>query len=437
MFSPREFPGLSPRNFLILVFAAVLLSCLCPRQAAFAQSPDQWTRQTSRNVYPEPALPALPAAGGRITDLTFGTEIMRVTDERDGNLNGTFYPHWPTFNADSTRLLVKRYQTGDAVYDFNPETFTLGSSYTFPRLPDNGVVITESAIWSTTDPDTLYIMGWAGPKLWAFNARSRQYSLVHDFSRDAGFASGDYLWQMSMSADCNTFAFTHKNGSYETIGYTVYRRGTDSVLLNVVSRDEDEVRIDKTGRYLVLYRSTLDASGNECVIVDLETGGRNGLKPGAPDYAPGHGDLGTGIMVAWDNDNNQFLRRDLSNPHQTTTTLDMGRDWMNQHLSMLGGDESWALVSFFSYRGGGLEPGLFHDEVLLARTDGSGQVRRLLQHRSKAQDYWAMPRASMSYDGRFVAFSSNWGGANRTDLFVARINSTPAATPTPTPTPTP
>src|SRR5947199_4888305 len=92
-----------------------------------------------RRVIPESSPPALPPAGGTFKDAAFGTEIMRVTDERDGKLNGTFYPHWPTFNADSTRLLVKRYETGDAIYSFDPVAFKLGGSRPLPRLPDNGV----------------------------------------------------------------------------------------------------------------------------------------------------------------------------------------------------------------------------------------------------------------------------------------------------------
>src|SRR5947209_6814655 len=103
-----------------------------------------------RRVIPDSPPPQLPPAGGTFRDPAFGAEIMRVTDERDGKLNGTFYPHWPTFNADSTRLLVKRYETGDAIYSFDPAAFKLGGSRPLPRLPDNGVLITEGAIWSTT-----------------------------------------------------------------------------------------------------------------------------------------------------------------------------------------------------------------------------------------------------------------------------------------------
>src|SRR5215210_3749671 len=250
-----------------LTFAAAA-ACLSGAQSARAAKPAD---ANDRRVLPEPALPALPAAGGTFRDPVFGTQIMRVTDSRDGKLNGTFYPHWPTLNADSTRLLVKRYETGDAVYSFDPVNFKLGESFVIPRLPDNGTTINEGAIWSTADPDTLYLLGWNGPKLWSLNVRARQYTLVHDFSRDASFSRGDFLWQMSMSADNDTFAFTHK-GNAGLVGYTVYRRSTDTVVLDVRSTLEDEVRIDKTGRYLNLYLSQPDTAGKATYILDLATG---------------------------------------------------------------------------------------------------------------------------------------------------------------------
>ncbi|MCL5744312.1 MAG: Ig domain-containing protein, partial [Acidobacteria bacterium] len=37
-------------------------------------------------------------------------------------------------------------------------------------------------------------------------------------------------------------------------------------------------------------------------------------------------------------------------------------------------------------------------------------------------DYWASPRADISKDGRFIAFTSNWGVPDgRTDVFVIRV----------------
>jgi hypothetical protein len=437
---------------VLLVGGAAAFSLLAPACAprpapasAAAQTPRARAPQPSkpadgndRRVLPEPALPALPAAGGTFRDPVFGTEVMRVTGERDGKLNGTFYPHWPTLNADSTRLLVKRYEAGDAVYSFDPVNFKLGASRTLPRLPDNGILITEGSIWSATDPDVLYGPTFNGPYIWALNVSTNSYKLFKDFRRERGFGPKDYLWQMSMSADGDAFAFTHKNASYKTVGYGVYRRSDDKVLLLEQNADADEVRIDKSGRYLIAYLARPDARGNDTYVHDLTKGTAVGLKPGAPDYTLSHGDVGTGFLLGWDNDENRFLRRELSDPRPFKTVLAMGADWLNQHVSLLARDETWALLSFYSYRGaGGAGPGLFHDELVLVRTDGSGRFRRLLHHRSKAQDYWETPRANLSYDGRFVAFSSNWGGSKRVDLFIARLDPPLGAGAPPTPAATP
>src|SRR5438477_12568174 len=100
--------------------------------------------------------------------------------------------------------------------------------------------------------------------------------------------------------------------------------------------------------------------------------------------------------------------------------------------------------------------GAFKDEVMQFALDGSQRVRRLLHHRSSIDfktnttGYWAMPKPTISRDGRFIAYTSNWEKSGRYDLFIARIDPAPAlsapaptptpaptATPTPTPTPTP
>lgn len=56
-------------------------------------------------------------------------------------------------------------------------------------------------------------------------------------------------------------------------------------------------------------------------------------------------------------------------------------------------------------------------------TDGSLAVRREAHHFSiYGDDYYASPRADLSRDGRFVAFTSNWGvPGGRKDVFILRI----------------
>ena len=45
-------------------------------------------------------------------------------------------------------------------------------------------------------------------------------------------------------------------------------------------------------------------------------------------------------------------------------------------------------------------------EPVVLQTDDS--VQRLLRHRSSVIDYWVQPRASISRDGRYVIFASDW-----------------------------
>ena len=89
---------------LTLLFAVILGSGLSDRHSASAQT----SYISDRNVYQKPPLPALPRAGGTYRDPVFGTEIMRATDESDCPVQGcgTYYSHWPTFNANNTRLLI-------------------------------------------------------------------------------------------------------------------------------------------------------------------------------------------------------------------------------------------------------------------------------------------------------------------------------------------
>lgn len=84
------------------------------------------------------------------------------------------------------------------------------------------------------------------------------------------------------------------------------------------------------------------------------------------------------------------------------------------HVSCQARPASFCVVSGGgAYSGGPLPPGL--GEIYLIYLDGS--ELRLFHHRSSGvdasggEDYWALPKASISRDGRHIVFSSNWGSA--------------------------
>jgi uncharacterized protein (TIGR03437 family) len=397
--------------------------------------------KTDLAVYNEPAPPPLPAAGGKFIDPTFGTELMRVTDATGGGNASTAYSYWPTFNRDNTRLLVERDGvTSGELYDFDPVSFTLGAKHTIPGLPGGGVIRGEDAIWSSRNPDVLFGHTDGGAQLWAYNVRAGTFTMIGDLSSRL-LPGGASLFQMSKSDDDDVFAATVRAGdpTWSFLGYVVYRASTGTVLSESVAVI-DECQIDKSGRYLYVQTNQQGAGQIYGRVLDVATGVMTDLVDDGPDHAPGHEDAGTGIVVGGSHYLNSINKRSYDSPHTFTNVLSAPDYSQGTHVSMRADNENWVLMEWYTANNLA-STGIFRNEITQIRTDGSQQVRRLLHHHSVyyaggQTDYYGTPRANISRDGRFIAFTSNWGNINgRHDLFVARIPPADGDVPTPTPTP--
>src|SRR5947209_2478386 len=238
-------------NFQILSLLALALLFCSASLIVHAQTTP--SIKTDLGVYPEPAPPALPRAGGKFLDPTFGTELMRVTDETGGGNAGTAYSYWPTFNCNSTRILVQRDgNTSGELYDFDPESFTLGAKQQIPLLPNKRPLRGEDAIWSSHDPDVLYGHTDYGAQIWAYNVRTQAFTLVGDLATRL-LPGGSSIFQMSKSDDDDVFAATVRAGdpSWAFLGYIAYRASTNTVLQQDATVI-DECQVDKTGRWLYI-----------------------------------------------------------------------------------------------------------------------------------------------------------------------------------------
>ena len=372
--------------------------------------------KTDLGLYPAGSPPALSYAGAKTNDPVFGTQIMRVTGATDGGNFGTAYSYWSTFNSNSTRLIVQSPSGGANLYQFDPVSFTLGNKRPWPLPPGTGFTTSEDAVWSANDPDLLFVH--QGAAFYAFNASSGSYSLLGYLNSQ--FPSGSYFWQMSVSRDDDVFAFTVRNPDYSIGGYAVWRRSTNTVIYSVRTSVLDEVQIDKTGQYLVVKTGQEGAGVIEVKVINLRTQAVTDLTDNEPDFAPGHSDNGSGVVVGDDNWQNRITYRSLSSPHDVRTVISFGNNWQTaNHVSLLANNESWVLVSFY----GGISPSTFNNELVLVATDGSQRVRRFAHHYSAYTDYDSSPRANISRDGKFVAFTSNWGNSGRRDLFIAKVPS--------------
>jgi WD40-like Beta Propeller Repeat len=410
----------------------------------------EWIR-TDRALYREPPPPVLPRAGGKFNDPVFGTEIMRATDEKDGAAPGlgTYYSHWPTFNCNNTKLLIRQGDTGNAIIkDFDPITFRIGKSRTLPNsFPGGGGPSWESSIWSNTQPEIIYTFtGYydGGMKLYSFNTSTNTFKLIKDF----GFLSGgkDFLRQMYMSADDDVFCWLHVRSGVndgEPIFYLVYKRSTDKVLFHnsctVYKGGVNEVHVDKSGKWLHVVIPTPQADGTGTRFLNLQTG-RYYPMTKAVDHIPGHGDLGTETIIGFDNYQNGISWRKLESPKVFKDVFlfrnDAGvSDWTNDfHGSMLADNEDWITIGTHREPGTLPSTGVFRDEIFQVALDGSHRVRRICHTRSFTDNksdttgYWAAPKPTISKDGRFIAFTSNWGNSGRYDLFIAKIDPAPRLT---------
>jgi hypothetical protein len=373
--------------------------------------------KTDKRVYPEPPPPALPAAGGTFRDPVFGTTIMRVTDERDGAFNVTNYSYYPSFNKNSTRLFI--IAGGEAsLYQFDPVNFRIsGKRRLFTTsMPGGGFPGGEDAIWSGADPDVIYCH--ARLSIFAYNVVNNTYSLVHDFQ---GELVASELVQMSKSIDDNAFGFHLKDAASKVVGYAAWQR-SENALYKEMTSDVNEVQVDKTGQYLYVITETEGtASAIEGRVVNLATRVVTDLTDGAPDFAPGHKDMGRGFVIGGENWNNRFLYRPLAAPHKFRSVIKFGNDWsVGSHVSLLADDENWML--FGTFVANDLpSTKVFRNELFLVSTDGTERVRRLAHIHSVYREYWDTPRATISRDGRFAAFTSNWGSKTRRDVFVVKI----------------
>lgn len=421
--------------------------------------------RTDRRVYPEPPLPALPRAGGKFIDPTFGTLIMRATDEKDSRALGcgTWYSQWPTFNSNNTRLLIRCGVSGDMkIKAFDPVSFTLGATLrSSPTLPGGVSLTWQGATWSRTDPDLIYVHvdGYnasypaTGMKLYTYRPSTNAFTLLKDFAPELARGKADYLFEMhiAQSGRDDIFAFMQNRvgNANNPLYFIVWDRLRDKVLYHL-SNEAAQVRgnhnydlnsagPDKSGRYIVFSHNKTEPNLGRHEVLDLQRNSWQTIYWNGADDAPSHGDVGTGTTTGRGNFSGGFNLRNLSDVHRGVKVLFDNKDargvldWTNdQHTSLYADDESWVLLGLYDDPAEtGTETGAFENEVMQVAMDGSQRIRRLFHHRShydnltETTGYWAVPKPTISRDGRFIAFTSNWGKSGRYDLFIAMIDPAP------------
>ena len=254
------------------------------------------------------------------------------------------------------------------LFDFNAATFTASNRRLWSQTG-----FYEDYIWSAVDPNVFYFRKFGTERmLHSYNVATGVTTLVRDFTADLG---GGYPVQWSRSIDDDVFAFTQQNSSSQAIGYQVWKRSTNTFLLQQAESNIDEVQIDKSGRYLV-------AKAAGVKVWDLQTGGMTQLYTNSSPWDGfAHSDVGQGTLVSIRSSALPGLGisyRGLSTPQTVPTILALTSwDQRNNHYSMLADDEGWALVTNEGPDTPLAVPNVtvpLQYELYQVATDGSGKV---------------------------------------------------------------
>src|SRR5947208_8008319 len=146
--------------FLLTIVAGIFLGAFS--SALDAQiAPSTYSAYTGTDVKIIPPGPVLGAANSGISDPTFGSQILRVTDPNTSSgesfisTDAGFHRAW---NSTSTAIKLTG-PHGDGYWlEFNPSTFKVGDGSSRPTLhPLSFGAESSTWEWSTVDPDVIYL----------------------------------------------------------------------------------------------------------------------------------------------------------------------------------------------------------------------------------------------------------------------------------------
>lgn len=373
-----------------------------------------------------PDRPGFVGLGESFVDPVFGTDVRRLTADHPMPAGNDIYAKNGWWNADGTLFLHRR-PAGHDVLD--------AATGAIVRA---GVPVGTNAAevsFDPVDPDVYYIPD--GTTIDAYSISTGARTLVHDFgaSLDAGLG-GSLDW---IDASGRTF-LVNVGGELR-----VYDRTTETLYADAVPATFGAgwAAISPDGAYLV---TASDDSMHRSYRIDHAARALSTTGTMFWNLCGDHGDLvsasdGRTYFVTYECYDEAAvyavdvsLAQDPTDPpaQRAANRRLFDTDWPDSgHFSGVstGPLRDWAFVSVESGDDvvtadpSGFRP--FEQEIVMANVL-TGEVRRLAHHRSRdlSSSYYLTPRLSASWDGRHVAWSSNFGLttiAGYSDVYVVDV----------------
>jgi hypothetical protein len=399
---------------------------------------------------PVPNVGNLVGANTIITDPDFHNPIVRVTD---ANTN----PRKPArsfgagiggsadvtvWNKDSTLFILG--DTGGEYYpfSFDPDKMQAARLYK-GSFPASGGIVTREGVWSHSQPNVLYMLDHATILKLDFSDRKNppKGQVIVDFAKfsdcmPVGFKATWYVFG-GVSEDESIFSAAFSSSGQDTGAYAVvYQKGKGCRLLNTqtgqvtgswgssgtITTDDrwgiHNVKLSKDGSWLVVSNGKCYSSNcagpyfwqvNSTTTSNCAKGTSCG----------GHWTAGHNRWINAGGAPMGQLQTRLFSSTRSPTALIKGLPLgitppFDVHLSWSNVDPNDSFPVLSATRSITAPfPGPWYNEVIGIAADGSGKVWRFAHTFNTAKSHRFAPQqaiGSVSQDGRFFVFSSDWMG---------------------------
>jgi hypothetical protein len=418
-------------------------------------SPPNYCARTDRQPVPYPKdPPTLGPVGSIVTDPSFGSRIVRVTDAKTGNGESYSTPssaEQNSWNSAGTSFYVLGRGGQIILYDFDPATMKPHARGGL-RQPFGG-----EPEFSLVDPNLLYGTDRRADAFAQYDIATGRFTDLYSASKCMKLGGDDHVHGISVSADDNRLAtavgpqqdknhvvmiYDRKQGCrwYDTqTGEVGGEWGPKGTVLSPERFLVHGMAISRSGKYIFLTRGN-PSPGHFWLIWDVDT-----LKVAlCPGKCKGHHVLGYNQMVASAEMGHpmELIIRPLDKLEQTMPLIGslepLKGYWYDSHFSWNNVDaEDSTPVCFSTYRPSNkpLQPpdvdGPWENEIDCMSTDPKEpKIWRFAHTFSTAKNgFWSTPRGNVSRDGRFYAFTSDWEDQlgrglktdYRTDVFIVEL----------------
>jgi len=389
---------------------------------------------------------AKPEAGQSFVDPVTGVSALRLTDAKAEGAQGyvCYYPKLNPFNADETRILV--YRRGGTWHLFNISgkyirQLPIKNSQTDPQ-PRWHPTLRDDILWFDANKIMRHDVSTGETEI---VAQFPEYTFITNYDEGNFERNGNVVllagrhWPKGIHkiirdsnvpgwANNELQAYTDwREGFGEMFVYDFRTKSVTSPKVEITGQLVDWLSISPSGIYAVFAMAEGVGLGRwQGVDVYFSQGLQYRELPYYPytDHSDmGYAQDGNEVYItdnAEDNfpDNSRHIERyDLA----TGAKVDLlGAHWGLSRLisARCYNKPGWAIISTYANPAlnADTSPVPFRDEIFALRLDGSGEVRRIMQHRSQRfskgdysyNNYWDQPNAAISRSGRYILFTSNW-----------------------------